>query len=118
MEYSRGKSDVVDMMLMSKFDGNIKNFAASANKMEEQSIEVKTQEARVEAQLAAIPTTVTPQTSILIAERRVVLPDQNSVINERETMVGQMTQEARAPENLIEIQSEEMLPEQIRPMPD
>ena len=42
MEYSRGKSDVVDMMLMSKFDGNIKNFAASANKMEEQSIEIKT----------------------------------------------------------------------------
>ena len=49
MEYSRSKGEVVDMMLMSRFDGNIKPFAASANKTEEQSIEGKTQEARVEA---------------------------------------------------------------------
>ena len=75
MEYSRGKGEVVDMILLSKFDGTLKNYAASASKTEERNIDSKIQDIRAETQLTAIDATATPQTSFLIAERRVVLPD-------------------------------------------
>ena len=75
MEYSRGKGEVVDMILLSKFDGTLKNYAASANKTEERSIDGKIKAIRAETQLTAIDVTATPQTSFLIAERRVVIPD-------------------------------------------
>ena len=63
------------MILLSKFDGTLKNYAASASKTEERNIDSKIQDIRAETQLTAIDATATPQTSFLIAERRVVLPD-------------------------------------------
>lgn len=48
MEYSRGKGEVVDMILLSKFDGTLKNYAASANKTEERSIDGKIKDIRAE----------------------------------------------------------------------
>ena len=48
METSRGKGEVVDMILMSKFDGTLKTYAASANKNEEPSIDDKITEIRPE----------------------------------------------------------------------
>ena len=48
MEYSRGKGEVVDMILLSKFDGTLKNYAASANKTEERSIDAKITTIRAE----------------------------------------------------------------------
>ena len=41
MEGSRGKGEVVDMILMSKFDGTLKTYSASANKNDEPIIEEK-----------------------------------------------------------------------------
>ena len=48
MEYSRGKGEVVDMILLSKFDGTLKNYAASASKTEERNIDSKIQDIRAE----------------------------------------------------------------------
>ena len=60
MEGSRGKGEVVDMILMSKFDGTLKTYAASANKNDEPIIEEKLTEIRPETQIATVFDNTTP----------------------------------------------------------
>ena len=60
MEGSRGKGEVVDMILMSKFDGTLKTYAASANKNDEPIIEEKLNEIRPETQIATVFDNTTP----------------------------------------------------------
>ena len=54
MEGSRGKGEAVDMILMSKFDGTLKTYAASANKNEEPIIDDKITEIRPDTQIATV----------------------------------------------------------------
>ena len=60
MEGSRGKGEVVDMILMSKFDGTLKTYAASATKNDEPIIEEKLTEIRPESQIATVFDNTTP----------------------------------------------------------
>ena len=60
MEGSRGKGEAVDMILMSKFDGTLKTYAASANKNEEPIIDDKITEIRPDTQIATVFDNTTP----------------------------------------------------------